>query len=407
MVAVGLAGPGLPSSPHPVQVARRVTSAAARFALMFAVQFTAIGVMQPFLPLLFAARGAGPEAVGVLLAAGSLTRLIAGPMGGRLADALGDARLVMGIGAAVAAVASLGLLRADGFWSLLLVCMVMAVAMAPNIPLGDAMAGRASRVPPGFDYGRIRSAGSLSFIAAAALAGWVADRAGASAIALVLAACFALTAAVALILPRPVAAQRGGGGTGGFVAVFRYAPFRRLLPVSALIQGSHALYYGFGALHWQAAGYSPGVIGLLWAGAVLAEFFFFAWGGGLVERLGAPGLALLAALCGVLRWVVLALDPPLPLLFVVNCLHAASFGAMHLASIRVLAEHVPAHLAGTAQTLHSSLGVGVIMAALTLACGPLYAGLGGDGYWAMAALAALAVPAVWRLRKVLESAERQ
>ncbi len=66
---------------------------------MFTLQFTAIGVMQPFLPVLFAARGATAESVGILLAAGSLTRLLAGPAGGRLADALGDPRLVMGAGA--------------------------------------------------------------------------------------------------------------------------------------------------------------------------------------------------------------------------------------------------------------------------------------------------------------------
>lgn len=379
-------------------------SPAARFALMFAAQFTAIGVMQPFLPLLFAARGAGPEAVGVLLAAASLTRLIAGPLGGRLADAIGDTRAVMAVGAAVAAVAALGFLVAQDFWSLLLVSVLLAIVMAPNIPLGDAMAGHAARARPGFDYSRVRSAGSLSFIVAAAVAGWVAERSGASAIAIVLSACFAASAVVACLLPRPVAPASRHDGAGGFLAVLRLPAFRRLLPVSALIQGSHVLYYGFGALHWQALGHSTFVIGLLWGTAVLAEFFFFAWGRRLMEWLGAPGLAMLAALVGILRWSIFALDPDLPVLFVVNMLHAVTFGAMHLASIRILADHVPARMAGTAQTLHASLGAGVTMAALTLACGPLYAWAGGHGYWVMAALAALALVAVWRLRQVLEGA---
>ena len=368
---------------------------------MFAAQFTVIGVMQPFLPPLFAARGVGPEAAGVLLAAGSVTRLLAGPPGGRLADAIGDARIVMAAGAALAALAALGFLVAEGFWPLLLVSVTLAVVMAPGIPLADAMAGRAARGGAGFDYGRVRSAGSLSFIAAAAAAGWVAERAGASAIALVLAACFAASAAAALLLPTPLRGEARRGGGGGFRDVLRIPAFRRLLPVSALIQGSHALYYGFGAIHWQAQGYSAFTIGLLWAGAVLSEFFLFLWGRRWVERLGPVGLALLAATAGVLRWSVFAFDPGLPLLFAVNLLHAATFGAMHLASIRVLAEHVPAPLAGTAQTLHASLGVGVTMAALTLACGPLYAALGGSGYWAMAGLSVLGLIAAWRLSAAL------
>ena len=371
-----------------------------RFALMFAAQFAAIGVMQPFLPVLYAARGASAEAVGALLAAGSVTRLLAGPPGGRLADALGDPRLVMGVGAALAALASLGLLVAEGFWALLAVSVLLAVVMAPALPLGDAMAGRAARGSPGFDYGRVRSAGSLSFILVAAAAGWVADRLGATAIGAVLAACFAASALAVMLLPRRegAAARRGGGS---FAAVLRLPAFRRLLPLSALIQGSHALYYGFGALHWQAQGHAPIVIGLLWSAAVLAEFFFFLWGRGIAERLGVVGLALLAAGAGVVRWSIFALDPSLPVLFVVNLLHAATFGAMHLAAIRVLAESVPAPLAGTAQTLHASLGVGLTMATLTLACGPLYAALGGAGYWAMAGLSAASLVAAWRLKAVL------
>lgn len=374
---------------------------AARFALLFAVQFTAIGVMQPFLPVLFAARGATAEAVGMLLAAGSLTRLVAGPLGGRIADTLGDPRLVMAGGTALAALASLGFLWAEGFWPLLLVSLVVAVAMAPNLPLGDSMAAQRARREDGFDYGRVRSAGSISFIAAAGFAGWVTGLAGPGSVAVLLAGCFAAAAATVLLLPRPEPQAARQGARSGFAAVFRLAPFRRLLPVSALVQGSHALYYGFGALHWQAAGLSPVMIGLLWGGAVLAEFFFFLWGRGLVDRLGPFGLVLLAAGAGVVRWSLFALDPPLPVLFAANLLHAATFGAMHLAAIRVLGHAIPPALAGTAQTLHASLGVGLTMATLTLACGPLYAWAGGHGYWVMAGLSALSLGAALRLRGVL------
>lgn len=381
--------------------ALKAVSVAARFAVMFAVQFTAIGVMQPFLPVLFATQGASAEAVGILLAAGSLTRLVAGPMGGRIADALGDPRFVMAGGTAVAAIASLGFLWAEGFWPLLGVSLAMAIAMAPNLPLGDSMAAQRARREDGFDYGRVRSAGSLSFIAAAAFAGWVTGLAGPASVAVLLAGCFAAAAATVLLLPKPASHAARPGAWGGFAAVFRLPAFRRLLPVSALVQGSHALYYGFGALHWQAAGMSPTMIGLLWGGAVLAEFFFFLWGRGLVERLGPFGLVLLAAGAGVLRWSLFALDPPLPVIFAANLLHAATFGAMHLAAIRVLGHAIPPALAATAQTLHASLGVGLTMATLTLACGPLYAWAGGHGYWAMAGLSALSLLAALRLRGAL------
>jgi PPP family 3-phenylpropionic acid transporter len=59
----------------------------------------------------------------------------------------------------------------------------------------------------------------------------------------------------------------------------------------------------------------------------------------------------------------------------------------------VLGRVVPPAQAGTAQTLHASLGTGVSIGALTLLCGPLYATFGGGGYWAMALLCLLALPA--------------
>src|SRR5262249_23751813 len=40
---------------------------------------------------------------------------------------------------------------------------------------------------------------------------------------------------------------------------------------ASLIQASHAIYYGFSALQWQAAGLDGGAIGALWALAVGAE----------------------------------------------------------------------------------------------------------------------------------------
>ncbi len=171
-----------------------------------------------------------------------------------------------------------------------------------------------------------------------------------------------------------------------------------------VIQGSHALYYGFASIHWAAAGHSAAVIGLLWAEGVVAEVALFFWGRRLADRLGPVGLSLLAAGAGALRWAVTAETAALPALAAVQLLHAATFGAQHLAAMRVLMRIVPAPMAAaTAQTLHASLGVGLASGALMLASGPLYAALGGAAFWAMAGLCAAALPAAWRLRRALPS----
>jgi MFS transporter, PPP family, 3-phenylpropionic acid transporter len=139
------------------------------------------------------------------------------------------------------------------------------------------------------------------------------------------------------------------------------------------------------------------VIGLLWAEGVVAEVALFFWGRRLTDRLGPVGLSLLAAGAGALRWAVTAETTALPALAAAQLLHAATFGAQHLAAMRVLALVVPPPMAATAQTLHASLGVG-------LASGPLYAAWGGAAFWAMAGLCAAALPVAWRLRRALAGA---
>ena len=107
-----------------------VMNPATRFALIFAAQFAAFGVMMPFLPPLLLARGLTPADLGTVLAAGSALKLLAGPAGGRLADRLGDPRLVLICCTGAAALCAAGFGLAGGFWALLLVNLALAVALA-------------------------------------------------------------------------------------------------------------------------------------------------------------------------------------------------------------------------------------------------------------------------------------
>ncbi len=126
-----------------------------------------------------------------------------------------------------------------------------------------------------------------------------------------------------------------------------------------------------------------------------AEVALFAWGRGLADRLGPRGLLLVAAGAGVLRWSITAGTVWLPALVLAQGLHAATFGAMHLATMRIMQGAVPAAVAGTAQTLLAA-GIGAVMMLATLAAGQGYAVFGGAVFWAMAAMSAAA--ALVRLR---------
>jgi MFS transporter, PPP family, 3-phenylpropionic acid transporter len=377
-----------------------------RYLLLFVLLFLGWGVLSPLLPVVLVEQGAEPSQVALLLGLGVGLRLVVMPLAGVLADRLGAPRQVLAAALLGAALSVLGYAFAWGLGPLLLVGVAHALATAPVGPLPDALAVReAARIEAGrprLNYGMVRGAGAAAFILANLGAGKAAELAGTPGIVLWLNALFfGLAAFAALGLPRPAAATPlaeaspalSGRGRRAIAAALALPGFRPLLLVSALIQGSHAFYISYAALSWQAAGLGPFAVNALWSLSVVAEVaVFFLFGRWLLAGLGPGGVCALAALAGVLRWSVLALDGPLPAIAFSQLLHGLTFAAQHLAAMAILTRLVPDRLAATAQSLLASLGNGLATALLLLASGPLHDWLGIGGFWAMAALCAIALP---------------
>jgi MFS transporter, PPP family, 3-phenylpropionic acid transporter len=171
---------------------------------------------------------------------------------------------------------------------------------------------------------------------------------------------------------------------------------RRL--VAVLILGSHALHDGFAVIRWTAVGIAPSTAGLLWSESVAAEVIvFFVIGRPLLDRLGPAGVAMLAAVAGIVRWTVSAETAWLPAVALIQPLHGITFALLHLACMRRLAEAVPPRLSATALTLYGTVAIGAVSALLTLVSGWLYGAVGPAGFLVMAVLCATALPFARRL----------
>jgi len=85
----------------------------------------------------------------------------------------------------------------------------------------------------------------------------------------------------------------------------------------------------------------------------------------------------------VLRWTVMAFDPPAALLPLLQLLHGLSFGATHLGALTYVARAAPAGRAASAQGF-MSIALGLVMAAMTGLSGVLFAACGDLAYAAMA-----------------------
>jgi PPP family 3-phenylpropionic acid transporter len=133
--------------------------------------------------------------------------------------------------------------------------------------------------------------------------------------------------------------------------LLRQRDYALFVLAAGLLQASHAVYYGFGSLHWRSAGLSDRLIGLLWSEGVLAEILLFAFSAGMLRRIGPLNLLLLGAGGGIVRWTFTAATSDPVALVGLQLLHGLTFGAAHLGAMHYMARAVSPGLTASAQSL--------------------------------------------------------
>jgi MFS transporter, PPP family, 3-phenylpropionic acid transporter len=370
-----------------------------RFLLLYGTMFAAFGVASPFLPALLHERGLGPSEIGAVLAAGTAIRLITGPAISHLADRLAKHRQTLAVLLAMAAVIAFGYDLPAGFAIFLLVSVAHASALAPIVPIADAMTLAAA--PGRFQYGWVRGAASAAFVAGAVGAGQVVAATSLGAIVWMNGTILALAAGAALRLPRNALDRPVVRRHANVRALLAVPGFLALMALAALVLGSHALHDGFEVLRWEEGGIGPGAAGLLWSEGVLAEVVVFVVAGpALLKWLGPAGAAALAASAGILRWSVTAVTAWLPAMALVEPLHGLTFALLHLACMQMLSVVVTPALAATAQAIYGTVAVGAMTVIVTLVSGPLYGAFGPRAFWVMALLCAAALPIAFAMRRI-------
>jgi MFS transporter, PPP family, 3-phenylpropionic acid transporter len=370
---------------------------AARLALFYAAYFAAVGIYLPFWPVWLESRGLDATEIGYVLAAAFWPRVVTNLLIPSISDRLGERRRPMILLTAATLGGLILFAVARDFWPLLLLSLLTGTSWATILPLGEALAlGEAKRRD--LDYGRVRLWGSLTFIMTAIGVGEWLERAGPPIILWSVAAMVAWLLAACVLLP-PGEFEGRAAAAADLRRLVRKPEFLAFVAAAGLLQASHAVYYGFATLHWRAAGHGELVIGLLWAEGVVAEVALFAWAAALLRRFPPIRLLALAGALTVTRWAVSALSTDLVVLVPAQALHAASFGAVHLAAMHYLRDRTPPELHASAQGFYAALGTALPFGLLTPVAGWLYGIGGGLAFWAMAAIALVGTALAARLSK--------
>ncbi len=374
-----------------------------RLSAFNAFLFLGSGIQLPFLPLWLKDKDLSGAQIALVMAMMMAIRILAMPIGTYIADRSGNRKLVIVCAAFGAFACYIGLSFMNGFVPILVTAMLAAAMLAPVVPLSEVLALEGS-AHYGIDYGRIRMWASLSFLSGSLIAGALLEVIPVNAVVLLICAAQGLGAMMTLVLPNDKAIKKPMEGDAvsinAVLAVVTGGAFFIFAAAASIGQSSHGLLYAFGSVHFDALGYSKFSIGQLWAVSVITEIAMFAFSNRFHSRLGSVNLIVLGTACGVVRWAIIAMSPPIAVMYLVQMLHAGSFGFTHLGTMHYIREHVPGSMRNTVQGLYSAMSSGVLLSATMWSSGPLYEAFGGAAFFVMAGVSAIAFGLALMLRRV-------
>jgi PPP family 3-phenylpropionic acid transporter len=370
---------------------------AGRVALFYGTVFGMTGTHLPFFTVWLKAVGIDAFWIGLITAVPPVTRFTVLPV----VTGLAERRHALRAGIIVTAFATaLGFLVMGTQHLPLLVLLIYAVTCClwtPLVPLTDAYALRGV-VHYGLSYGPLRLWGSAAFVVGALVCGVLVDVIAARNLIWVIAGTAAVGALVSLALPPLEKSKTAPAATDGPSVLLRDRGFLAIIVASALIQSSHAAYYIFASIAWQQSGFGGLTIAGLWALGVLAEIVLFA----LSPRFTLPPavLVVISALSAVVRWVITAQDPPIPILAIVQLGHGLTFGLTQVGIMGLMVHHVPGHVMARGQGYLAACS-GIVASIVYAASGTIYAHYGQGIYYVMAAMAASGGLVIWLARDTL------
>ncbi|WP_108396493.1 MFS transporter [Devosia submarina] len=317
-----------------------------------------------FLGIWLSDHGIPADQIGIINSLPMLCLLALNIVVGRLADRANDWRTVIIILALIGAAVPIGLFWVTEFWGIMLIWALVTMTGGTIPPITDAATMRMTR-RNGTDFGAVRAWGTVGYVVGAGAIGLLITPWGSAAfVPLFVLMCF-LRAGLSLLLPRFRA-------PGHVATLAEAAPAAKLrdslkpwfvlpLVAFALVNSSHALIGGFAALIWHQNGVPAYYIGPLLAISAAAEaVMMFAWrrfGG----RITARNMILAACVASAVRFGVMAFNPSVELLFVVQMLHAITFGVGYFGIVHFIAnwtdESNAAEAQGFANTLQQAASV--------------------------------------------------
>jgi PPP family 3-phenylpropionic acid transporter len=347
--------------------------------------FATLGAYLPYWNLYLKDIGFSSIDIGQISALLIATRIVGPNLWGWLSDRTGKNLAIIRVTLFFGVAVSVGFLFVHGFWWLCLITFGFGFFWNAALPQFEVITLGHLKDEP-HRYSRIRLWGSVGFIATVLVMGWVLDSQPVSILPAVITALLAANWLVTLAMPK-TKPQNRGLMQAGIMEILKKTEVLAFLFVNMLLQAAHGPYYVFYSLYLKELHYSAILTGSLWALGVFAEIILFIKMRSLLTRYSLRAILLLSLLLATVRWLLIGWGADNPgLLGCAQILHAASFGAAHVASIHWVHQSFGPEHQGKGQALYSSLSFGLGGMVGSLYSGYYWESLGSRFVYTLAAL---------------------
>lgn len=325
-----------------------------------------------------------PIEIGVLMSVFQVSRIFAPNFWGWLADHTSKRTVWIRLNTVLGVLGFVAVFWASGFWHMLFVMGALSLFTSSTMPLSESLTLAHLANTKGH-YSRIRMWGSVGFIVASIVLGYVIDWAGISsllwAILVVQIVLFLLTFTLAEVKVAPHHTD-----DLSVWKIIRNPAVIALLLGCALMVTAHGVLYNFYSIYLAEHGYSKGMIGLFWSVGVVCEIIVFMLMPKIMRHFSLKAIMLTSLALAVLRFALIgvAVDS-LVLLLIAQSLHAATFGSFHAATVEVVAYFFNGKHQAKGQAIYNSVTYGVGGAIGGIAGGYALQGLGGQLTFLLAA----------------------
>ncbi|MGD8926937.1 MAG: MFS transporter [Thioalkalispiraceae bacterium] len=361
--------------------------------------FASLGAFIPYLGPYLKSLKISEFQIGVIIGITMATKIIAPNIWGWIADHSGKRMLIIRLGCFFAALTFLGLLIEQTYFIVILVMTVFSFFWNAALPQFEAttfshLTDREER------YSSIRLWGSIGFIIAVVILGYVFQVLPYSALPYFVSALLIAIWLMSMTVPESAAGH----------LTLDHEPLKKTLSKPHVIgllvgcfcmQASHGPYYAFYNLYMQSFQYSSSAIGWLWGVGVTAEVILFLFMHKISIRYHLPDLLMISFVLAILRWSLITFFPAhVPVMIFAQCLHAATFGLYHAAAIRLIHQFFRGRHQGKGQALYSSVSYGA-----GGALGSLYGGFAWDYIdrsWVFAGSIVFCVIGLWMIYRYVK-----